>query len=98
MGTCFSEIPEPDHQNRAQFELEYRRSVFQWATEQLRDDVQESTCDAFRLTAIDGQSPAEGARQLGVSIASVYTAKCRVMARIRSTIEAFEAEDRGESI
>jgi RNA polymerase sigma-70 factor (ECF subfamily) len=41
------------------------------------------TLRAFRRLALDGASGAEAARELGLSVAAVYVAKSRVLARIR---------------
>ena len=85
-----AEIPEPSEEEKSIFELEYRRSLFHWAAEKVRDDVQEATWTAFRMTAVDGVTPKDAAGQLGISVASVYTAKCRVLSRIREIIQRTE--------
>jgi RNA polymerase sigma factor (sigma-70 family) len=77
---------QSDNAEAAAFQLEYRRSLFQWAIEQVRPEVREPTWRSFWLTAIEGQPPECVARELKLSIGTVYTAKCRVVARIRAKI------------
>lgn len=72
------------------FELEYRRATFSWAADRVAAEVRESTWRIFELTVLEGRSPAEVAAQLDVPVGSVYTAKCRVMARIKDRIQALE--------
>ena len=73
-----------------EFQLELRRALFNWASSQVKNEVRSVTWQAFRLAAIDGQKADAVAEQLGVSVGSVYTAKCRVMARIRETVQRWQ--------
>lgn len=55
----------------------------------LQAEFQERTWRAFWLTAIEDQ-PADGvARDLGMSLASVYQSKCRVLRRLREWMAEF---------
>lgn len=71
------------------YENEYRRRLFQWASDRVRGDVQETTWLAFWKTAVEGRSPADVAATLGLSVGAVYVNRNRVMARIRSLIAEF---------
>ena len=42
-----------------------------------------STSEAFRLNMVEGLSAEETAQQVGISLAAVYTAKSRVLSRLR---------------
>jgi RNA polymerase sigma factor (sigma-70 family) len=79
--------PAPEEDQAALWERECERRQFAWAAERVRGEVQESTWQAFRRTAIDGQSGQEVAGFLGMSVAAVYLAKSRVMARLKEHIK-----------
>jgi len=82
---------EVTHQS-AEFDLEYARSLFDWAAAKVQSEVRTSTWQAFHLTAIQGLGAAEVAQRLGLSIGNVYTSKCRVVAHIREQVAKFEAD------
>lgn len=79
-------VPHSDEAEAEAFQREYRRALFSWAAEQVRPDVREGTWRSFWMTAIDGQKPEQVAKELKLSVGTVYTAKCRVVARIRAMI------------
>jgi len=85
-----AEIPAPESPLTSQFDLEYRREVFHWAAEQVRDAVTESTWQAFWLTHVESQPIPDVAAHLGISVANVYIGRSRVMARLRELVKQFE--------
>jgi RNA polymerase sigma-70 factor (ECF subfamily) len=68
-------------------EAEWQRWVFCCAAAQAERESQPTTWRAFWLTAVEGTAAPVVADELGISIGSVYAAKCRVLARIRARIE-----------
>jgi RNA polymerase sigma-70 factor (ECF subfamily) len=80
------ELPAREEDQTAWWDQEYERQVFSWAAEQVRGSFQESTWQAFWQTAVEGKTGPEVARTLGLSVAAVYLAKGRVMARLKETI------------
>ncbi len=62
---------------------EYDEQVLATLLMQIQDEFQQSTWQAFRLVAVDGLRASEAARQLNVSVNSVFIAKSRVMSRLR---------------
>jgi RNA polymerase sigma-70 factor (ECF subfamily) len=76
----------------ALWDQEYERRVFAWAAEQVRGEFQESTWEAFRLTAVEGQSARDAGRRLGMSPGAVYVAKSRVLARLKEQVRLLEDE------
>lgn len=56
------------------------------ALERIRPEVAERTWQAFWRAAVDGQSPAAVAAELGLSEASVRQAKSRVLRRLRQEL------------
>ena len=86
VARMLSEFPGAVHAADQSFEMAYRRSLFEWASQQVKSEVREITWLSFCRTAIDGEKAERVAQQLGVPVGSVYTAKCRVVARIREKI------------
>lgn len=78
--------------NEASFDLEMQRALFEWACRQVEGEVRHSTWQAFFRTAVEGKKANQVASELGLPIGSVYTAKCRVMARIREHIVVWQRE------
>ena len=71
-------------------EAEYRRALWERAAEQVRPRVQEQSWRAFWKTAVEGKRAEHVASELGTSIGAIYTAKCRVLARIRDVVASFD--------
>jgi RNA polymerase sigma-70 factor (ECF subfamily) len=71
---------------------QYERRVFAWAAEQVRDEFQEQTWQAFWRTAVEGLGAKEVADQLAMSPGAVYVAKSRVLARLREQVQQFREE------
>jgi RNA polymerase sigma-70 factor (ECF subfamily) len=83
----------PDRaEEEAFWDREYEQRLFTWAAEQVRRDFQESTWQAFWLTAVAGKSGKEVAEMLGMTTAAVYLAKRRVMTRLKEQIEQLQIE------
>ncbi len=63
--------------------IEDRTDLLRRALDLLRDGVEEKTWQAFWRTAIDGQTAAEAAQALGLTVTAVYLAKARLLRRLR---------------
>ena len=74
------------------FALEHRRTVFMHVAEKLRVVTSEVAWQAFWRTSIDGIPARDVARELQLSVGSVYTHKCRVLASIRAGVEELTGE------
>lgn len=81
-----NELPAREEDQSAWWDEEYERRVFAWAAEIVRDRFSESTWQAFWQTAVEGKSGPQAARELRMSVAAVYLAKGRVMARLKEII------------
>lgn len=88
-----AEISAPTELQSSQFDLEYRREVYRWAAEQVRETVSPTTWDAFHLTHVERVSVDQAARQLGISIGGIYVARSRVMNRLRQLAQQFEVRE-----
>ncbi len=82
---------EPDEDS--EWEREYRQGLLAWAAEQVRPKIQETTWQAFWQTAVEDRPSKEVAQRLGLTVAAVYLAKSRVMARLRAVIREVQEEE-----
>ena len=57
-------------------------------------DFEERSWRAFWQTAVDGHSAKEVARELNMSVGAVYTAKSRVLDRMKQAIEEIQAAEK----
>jgi RNA polymerase sigma-70 factor (ECF subfamily) len=62
------------------------------AIELMRQDFAEPTWRAFWETTVDGRSPDEVARELGMTVGGVYQAKSRVLRRLRAELAGLADE------
>jgi RNA polymerase sigma factor (sigma-70 family) len=72
----------------ADWEGEWEQRIFVWACEEIRPDVTATTWQAFWRTAIDDRAGKDVAADLGLSVAAVYRARCRVLARLKDLIRS----------
>ena len=83
------EIPVSESDESRLFDVEEQRQVFRWAADRIRHEFRQTHWEAFWLTAIEGQIPADVARDLQISIGLVYVTRNRVMKRLREKVEEF---------
>jgi RNA polymerase sigma-70 factor (ECF subfamily) len=76
----------------ALWDEEVEQRLFSYAAEQVRGQVQASTWQAFWQTAVQGAAAQEVATRLEMTVAAVYLAKSRVMARLREQIRQLQGE------
>jgi RNA polymerase sigma-70 factor (ECF subfamily) len=84
---ALQEIADPDSELNRQWDEEHDRYVLQCLLDLMEEEFEPVTLQAFRRLALDGVSGAQAAQELGLSVASVYVAKSRVLARIRDEAE-----------
>jgi len=83
-------VPAPNSASEGVFRLELERQAFRWAARRIRDEFTEPTWTAFWETMVEGQSCAEVAARIGKSIGAIYTARSRVMQRLKEELEQFD--------
>jgi RNA polymerase sigma-70 factor (ECF subfamily) len=92
-GTTAHELlaQQPDPAGEpAEWDREHERRLFAWAAERVRGDFQDSTWRAFWLTAVEGRSGKEAAAELGLTVAAVYLARSRVLARLKEEVRQLQ--------
>src|ERR1700722_14490825 len=77
--------PEPNGVE-AEWEAQWRRRLFEWACGEARREGADTTWQAFWRTAIDDQPGKQVAADLGLSVAAVYQARSRVLARLKELV------------
>jgi RNA polymerase sigma-70 factor (ECF subfamily) len=82
--------PPPDvaasDDGEAFWETEYRQHVVGQALRVMQIDFEPKTWQACWEVVVEGQPAARVAQKLGVSVGTVYAAKCRVLARLRQEL------------
>jgi RNA polymerase sigma factor (sigma-70 family) len=86
-------VPAAQDEDSSVWDLEYEKRVFGWAVKQVRGGFEDSTWQAFWLTAVEGKEPKDAASALGITVGAVYIAKSRVLARLRKKIEQLQGSD-----
>lgn len=84
---ALQEIADPDSELNRQWDEEHDRYVLHRLLNLVETAFEPPTLQAFRRLALDGVSGAEAAQEFGLSVAAVYAAKSRVLARIRREAE-----------
>ena len=74
----------------SEFGIEYRREVFRWASEHVRQSVSESSWEAFWRTSVEERPIREVAEEIGQSVGSIYIARSRVMKRLKELVKQYE--------
>ncbi len=93
MRRLLEEFPDTNDGDGSFWQQEYHRCLFRWVARQIRVDFRPPTWQAFWKTTVDGLPPQRVAEDCGMSIAAVYTAKSRVLARLRDELERMQQED-----
>jgi RNA polymerase sigma-70 factor, ECF subfamily len=84
---ALQEMADPKSALNRHWDEEHDRYVLDCLLDLVGEEFEPITLQAFRRLALDGVSGAEAAQELGLSVAAVYVAKSRVLARIRQEAE-----------
>ncbi|GAB5403010.1 MAG: sigma-70 family RNA polymerase sigma factor [Aureliella sp.] len=88
-----SELSEVPASSSDLIDAEFRKAAFRHCAAQVQREVKSDTWQAFWLTAVEGNSCHAVAQKLEMRVGSVYAARSRVIARMRSAVEAFWDDD-----
>jgi RNA polymerase sigma-70 factor (ECF subfamily) len=86
------EVPAASADTSELFRQEYRRELFRWAAERVREQVSDRQWMLFWLTSVEERPIAEVAEEFAVSVGSIYIARSRITKRIRDTIREHEEQ------
>jgi RNA polymerase sigma-70 factor, ECF subfamily len=86
-AAALQQIADPDSDLNRQWDEEHDRYVLGCLLDLVEEEFEPATLRAFRRLALDGAGGAEVAEELGLSVAAAYTAKSRVLRRIRQEAE-----------
>jgi RNA polymerase sigma-70 factor (ECF subfamily) len=76
----------PGDESEAFWEADYRQLLVGRALTLMEQDFEPRTWQACWALAVEGRPAAEVAAEWGVSVGTVYAAKCRVLARLRQEL------------
>jgi RNA polymerase sigma-70 factor (ECF subfamily) len=96
-GTSVQELRERPDSSEAELQRELDRQAFRWAAARIRDEFTDSTWSAFWRTMVEGESCSEVAETAGRTLGSVYTARSRVMQRLKEEVNHFDWTSAEES-
>lgn len=68
-------------------EVDLEKRLPQRILQLVQNEVEPRTWQAFWMTTVDSQAPADVARKLDMNLASVYQARSRVLRRVRRRLE-----------
>jgi RNA polymerase sigma factor (sigma-70 family) len=74
----------------AEWEAQWQRRLVAWACDEIRRQVADATWQAFWKTSIEDLPGQQVAAELGLSVAAVYQARSRVLARMRQLIQSVQ--------
>jgi RNA polymerase sigma-70 factor (ECF subfamily) len=77
----------------AEWDADYQRTLTAQAMERIKSEFKPATWQAFLLSAVEGQTPAQIAPRVGLSVGAIYVAKSRVIARLRQEIETMQGDE-----
>jgi RNA polymerase sigma factor (sigma-70 family) len=85
--------PEQVDADLTELQKQYQRELFRRAARIVREEFEESTWQAFWMTAVEDVAIDEVARSLARSVGSVYTARSRVIRRLQEIVHKLDADD-----
>ena len=86
-AAALQQFADPDSDLNRQWDEEHDHYVVRRLLDLVEEVFEPTSLQAFRRLVLDGASGAETAKELGLSVMSVYKAKSRVLRRIRQVAE-----------
>lgn len=92
IARMLEELPAVSVDSSELFLREYRRELFRWAAERVREQVSQRQWMAYWLTSVEERPVSEVAAEYGMSVGSIYIARSRITKRIRELIRDHEEQ------
>jgi RNA polymerase sigma-70 factor (ECF subfamily) len=87
VAEALRQLEDPASALNRQWEEEHDRYVLRCLLDQMELEFEPTTIQAFRRLTLDGASGAAVAAELGLTVGTVYSAKSRVLQRLRQEAE-----------
>lgn len=84
------DVVERDEPMATWIDQEYRRELYRRAVRMVRGEFRPQSWQAFELTVGQGMPIEEAAAAVGKSVGAIYTARSRIMFRLREVISQLE--------
>lgn len=78
---------EPDVAESAEFRIEFQRQVFAFVANEVREEVNPKTWQAFWRTEVEHETVEAVSKSLSMNPGAVYVARSRVIARLRKAAD-----------
>lgn len=82
-----SQVADPSEATSDDFQAEFEKQIFHWASEKLKPSFKPTNWEAFWLSTVDGQPIDEVAKRLDIDVGTIYVARSRIMARLSQLIQ-----------
>lgn len=92
IARMLEELPSASADSSELFLKEYRRELFRWAAERVREQVSERQWMVYWLTSVEERPVSEVAAEYEMSVGSIYIARSRITKRIRELIRKHEEQ------
>lgn len=83
-------ICDQEDPSNKEFQRQLERQAFRWSAARIRGEFSDDTWKAFWETMVVGRSCDEVASAFGKSVGSIYTARSRVMQRLKTEVKTFD--------
>jgi RNA polymerase sigma-70 factor (ECF subfamily) len=94
IARMLEEVPAASVDSSELFLKEYRREVYRWAAERVREQVSKRQWMMYWLTSVEERPIAEVAAEYEMSVGSIYIARSRITKRIREMIREHEEQSK----
>jgi RNA polymerase sigma-70 factor (ECF subfamily) len=97
MLRLLEELPGTGDSDGTFWQQEYHRCLFRRAAKRIQGEFRSSTWQVFWKTAVEGHPCKQIAESYGMTVGAVYTAKSRVLARLRDEVEQMQGDGLADS-